>query len=66
MQKLFEKGCNVSQRNLFYTTPLHLACQNDHKVGRRALFLCVVGICGCIVTRKNVGLEVCGGRCCAR
>lgn len=24
-----EKGCDVDQRNLFYTTPLHLACQND-------------------------------------
>ena len=29
MKKLFEKGCDINQRNLFYTTPLHLACQND-------------------------------------
>lgn len=24
-----KNGVNVNQRNLFYTTPLHLACQND-------------------------------------
>eukprot|EP00752_Nemacystus_decipiens_P002929 g2724.t1 len=30
VKKLVSKGCNASQRNLFYTTPLHLACQNDH------------------------------------
>ncbi|CAN0012279.1 unnamed protein product [Laminaria digitata] len=26
---LLKNGCDVDQRNLFYTTPLHLACQND-------------------------------------
>ncbi|CAN0241053.1 unnamed protein product [Pylaiella littoralis] len=30
VERLIANGCNVSQRNLFYTTPLHLACQNDH------------------------------------
>lgn len=29
MKKLVEEGSDVNQRNLFYTTPLHLACQND-------------------------------------
>ncbi|CAM9698794.1 unnamed protein product [Scytosiphon promiscuus] len=29
VEKLIKSGCNVNQRNLFYTTPLHLACQND-------------------------------------
>lgn len=30
VKKLLEKGCDVNHGNLFYTTPLHLACQNDH------------------------------------
>lgn len=29
MQRLIDHGVNVNIRNLFYTTPLHLACQND-------------------------------------
>lgn len=29
VQQLLSRGVNVNQRNLFYTTPLHLACQND-------------------------------------
>ncbi|CAN0190093.1 unnamed protein product, partial [Hapterophycus canaliculatus] len=32
VEKLIKSGCNVNQRNLFYTTPLHLACQNDRVV----------------------------------
>ena len=29
VELLLESGCDVDKRNLFYTTPLHLACQND-------------------------------------
>lgn len=45
MEKLISKGCNASQRNLFYTTPLHLACQNDHMVGLVFCLLCAPHVC---------------------